>query len=89
MGWVEAFRAFLGWEQIGLKAVGPRSHGFLMLMTLTMQLHIHGTKSAYGFNVNLVFLNPLILKCARGPGRNNQALGIKYAKSGLVFFGGV
>ena len=40
-------------------------------------------------NVNLVLLNPLILKCARGPGRNNKALGIKYAKSGLVFFGGV
>ena len=40
-------------------------------------------------NVNLVLLNPLILKCARGPGRNNKALGIKYAKSGLVFLGGV
>ena len=44
---------------------------------------------AFSFNVNLVLLNPRKLKCARCPGRNNKALGIKYASRGLFFFGGV
>ena len=42
-----------------------------------------------GLNVNLVLLNPRKLKCARCPGRNNKALGIKYASRGLFFLGGV
>ena len=59
------------------------------LNTLNTQLDQALTLLFLVSNVNLALLNPLILKCARGPGRNNQALGIKYAKSGLVFFGGV
>ena len=39
-------------------------------------------------NVNLVLLKPLILKYARCPGRNNEALEIKYASRGLLFLGG-
>ena len=83
----------------GFEGFGVLGYLGCMLICLCQNMYIHiytytHTYIAeyiyiYIYNVNLVLLNPLILKCARGPGRNNKAVGIKYAKSGLVFFGGV